>query len=383
MGFREGQEMKPNRVGQPVRDSWWQLVLVVASVLFVIFGAAGLARWVECMLAPPLLPETQRGAIVPPSDGLHERATDSDADSDGRGVARCGHVFGIDRSSAESDCDLRRSILDRIVDLGLVRLASNEIVEIWGLPDSSAGELANLAIETSRLTKRMTGLPIPGDRLVVLSCKHLADAQRLVRAVKMGRYPSHALGAFFRRFDIAVVLELPGVGMTFCHEIVHWVIAHSVKDCPPALDEGLARYLSEAIAEKSLLESATKSLEDMGAPWIRISLAAARRREVRLTTLTLSGRSPHLGELCAARARAVYGSGRESFQIWDLAYVLAFVLCELEPETGISARRLMRDMRKSDNPAAELSMACRSAAVESAWARSVSNYEASILIEGR
>jgi hypothetical protein len=166
----------------------------------------------------------------------------------------------------------------------------------------------------------------------------MAEVARITALLGLPTFPPSALGGFHRGTNRAIVLDSSRTRVALRHELVHWFVANAMPDCPPALDEGLAQYVTEP--------------EN-----------AARNRRLRTTSLALSSGALSFEALLSAKQNEIHGSGPAAVTRRDLAFCLARALCEPPTPGSPNLARVVRERRFAPG-------------LKEAWAKTVQSYRA-------
>ncbi len=218
------------------------------------------------------------------------------------------------------------------------------------------GRIASIVDRTAKEVSRITGLPIPERKLPVYLCTNM----RQVREVgnRYGFRPLDSHGVFYRRFPLVIVQDCPIRDTTISHEMVHWVIAHSISDCPSLVNEGVAVLVSERAVVLAHAEEYGKKPS---------TLRLQRRRARRLRGFLERSEPYRLVKLLRLSYEEFRELGEDDQLFYDLGMCLARTLEESGVELGASMETMFRKLRSNRDPLGVIKSLYSIGDLEFAW----------------
>jgi hypothetical protein len=362
---------------QNARASWLPWLAVPAVVLSLVVDLPHLARWlVESWSAPPSA--LRRDAN---HEGNKTCSSDADALSAHHTPAEVSPSEGCYQDGSRSPVALspderRGRLLAALPSLGFDIAFDSASIVVWAPPSARKIEHAYWLQAITDTVRRDTRLALPDRRLIVIRCPRLADSARVTAAAHSNAFPRDAAGAYYRSIDVAFVLDHPTCHVTLCHEVVHWVLAHTIPDCSPALNEGLAQFLSEKVVAPSLQRTADEAYEQLQSPGLRVRLSRSMRREGRLRRWVAQQDRFDLFALCHAGPDAIYGPGPDAKRLRDLSFCLALVLNERSDVTRIQLPDVLRQIQQASHAGDALAALRAEPRFESEWVNTIKTYRA-------
>ncbi len=144
------------------------------------------------------------------------------------------------------------------------------------------------------------------------------------------------------------------------HEMVHWIVAHSVPKCPQLIDEGLAVLVSERVV----------ALREGKMP---ASIRSQAGRPRRMRTYMRRPNRYRLDDVLRLTYRGFKNRGEKGSVFYDLGWCLVATLEKDGEKLGASMRVLFQAMRSKTQPLKTIESLYSMDALERAWLSTISN----------
>lgn len=233
--------------------------------------------------------------------------------------------------------------------------------------------IADIAEQTCFELIKLAGVSIPRRKLPIYLIDSASQALALEQRFDIdlfelgGKYSHEARAAFVR--------EHPWSERTISHEMVHWVLSHSIPNCPALIEEGVADRVSERAVVRVIareIERRTGHRPSLGS--LEPPLGG---RTCRLRAYLARGERYGLAGLLAMRPFGFRKLGEEAYLFYDLSWCLTRTLERRGQELGAPLGWLLRKLRSSGkDPLVVIESLYRLDAVEQAWLASIAGVAA-------